>query len=345
MTDIDFDAGGVGDTVAHTKTALDEVLSGDSGEVNVSDTRVAEALERIRGTTQEDKGEAEGHLDKGAGAARAMEVSDAEGAGAAAAINSDAGPSAGAGAGGGGAARVQPGVQVTPAALAQMAGTAQPAMPMASPIMKQMANPMSNLMGAANMVAPMASHVAQAAAAPVMPSPSGKIALTPDQQARLIEALSEGGGSSSKGGLDLGSSGGKLFDIAKSLVAADIPYAWGGGTLEGPSQGISDGGGAADAHGDYNKVGYDCSGLSRYVHFQLTGEEVPRTSEAQYAAGSEVSAEEAKPGDFVFPNSSFGGGGPGHVQIYLGDGKVLEAPQSGDQVKISEMTPSIIKRM
>lgn len=82
------------------------------------------------------------------------------------------------------------------------------------------------------------------------------------------------------------------------------------------------------------------------MHYQSTGEEVPRTSQAQFAAGTEVSINEAKPGDFVFPNSSFsGGGGPGHVQVYLGDGKVIEAPQSGDKVKISEMTPSVIKRM
>ncbi|MBM4574861.1 hypothetical protein GS896_27775 [Rhodococcus hoagii] len=268
-----------------------------------------------------------------------MEASDAEGAGAVGAVAASGPAGAGAGAG---APRVQSNVQVTPAALAQMSGAMQPAMQptLAQPPM----NPMANPMGAASMIAPLAAQVAQAAA-PVAPaSAAGKVALTPDQQLRLIEALSEGGGSST-GSLSLGSSSGELADIAKALVAADIPYAWGGGTLEGPSQGISDGGGAADAHGDYNKTGFDCSGLSRYVHYQITGEEVPRTSEAQYAAGTEVSQEEAKPGDFVFPNSSFGGGGPGHVQIYLGDGKVLEAPQSGDKVKISEMTPSVIKRM
>ncbi|ULD38949.1 C40 family peptidase [Rhodococcus qingshengii] len=343
MTEIAFDAGAVGDTVANAKTALDDAIGDNKGGGNVSDPRVADALEKIRGTTKEGQDEAEGHLDTGATAARNMEASDAEGASAAGTINSGGAPAA---SGGGGAARVQPSVQVTPAAISQMKGMSPSPMPMqmASP----MPNPVSNLMNAASMVAPVASQVAQVAAPAPAVSTAGKVALTPSQQAQLVAALSENSESvsSKPGSLDLGAASGETVELAKKLVAADIPYAWGGGTLEGPSQGISDGGGAADAHGDYNKVGLDCSGLSRYMHYQSTGEEVPRTSQAQFAAGTEVSINEAKPGDFVFPNSSFsGGGGPGHVQVYLGDGKVIEAPQSGDKVKISEMTPSVIKRM
>lgn len=343
MTEISFDAGAVGDTVAQAKSVLDEALGGDASEVNAADPRVAEALDRLRGNTQEDKDKAEERLDNGAGAARVLEVGDAEGAGAAEAVPVGAGVSTGTGAGAG-ASRVQPSVQVTPAALAQMNGISptmsqpmmsQPSMPMSSP----MASPMSNLMNAANTLAPLASQAVAPAAT------AGKIILTPDQQAQLAAAIAEGGGEGETDSISLNAGGGSIGEITKGVLAADLPYAWGGGTLEGPSQGISDGGGAADANGDYNKVGFDCSGLSRYVYYQDTGVEVPRTSQAQYAAGTEVSLAEAKPGDFVFPNSSFGDGGPGHVQVYLGDGKVLEAPQSGDKVKISEMTPSVIKRM
>lgn len=338
MSDIGFDAGVVGDVTAAAKTALETALGGDASAVIAGDPRVADALDRLRSATQEEKSSSEEHLDTGAAATRTMEAGDAEGA------NSVTGISAGGGPGGvsngtGGSARVQPNVQITPAALAQMAAPAPQAMPTPQ---ASMIPPALNPMNAMNLMAPLA---AQAATSVVAPNVAGtKVALTPDQQQRLAEALAGISGGST-GSAGLGSSSGELSDIARSLVSADIPYAWGGGTLEGPSQGISDGGGAADAHGDYNKVGFDCSGLSRYVHYQQTGEEVARTSEAQYAQGTEVPLSEARPGDFVFPNSSFGPGGPGHVQIYLGDGKVLEAPQSGDRVKVSEMTPSIVKRM
>jgi peptidoglycan DL-endopeptidase RipA len=337
MTEIGVDAGAVGDAASRAKSALNEVLGEELAGTAVSDARVAEALERLRSATQEEKGVAEGHLDTGANAARTMESSDAAGATGTAGIGAAGATGA---AGSGGAPRVQPNVQITPAALAQMAGATSPTMQASQmAAMTQAARPMN----AMNLMAPMVAQAAQAATYAAAPS-AGKVVLTPDQQRQLAEALSEGARSSS-GSLNLGSSSGELSDIARALVSADIPYAWGGGSLDGPSQGISDGGGAADAHGDYNKVGFDCSGLSRYVHYQLTGEEVARTSEAQYSQGTEIPQSEAQPGDFVFPNSSFGPGGPGHVQIYLGDGKVLEAPQSGDQVKISEMTPSVVKRM
>ncbi|MDD4865570.1 MAG: C40 family peptidase [Mycobacterium sp.] len=131
------------------------------------------------------------------------------------------------------------------------------------------------------------------------------------------------------------SSGGsaRLNDIAKNVLG--IPYAWGGGSMSGPSQGISDGGGPADRAGDFHKIGFDCSGLSRYVTGQLKGVEIPRSSEAQYAAGMAVS--QPMPGDLAFPASA--GRPPGHVQIYLGNGQVLEAPSSGQTVKISPLSP------
>ncbi|WP_301851078.1 C40 family peptidase [Rhodococcus pyridinivorans] len=339
MTEIEVDAGAVSDAVARAKTELEGALEAVGLPSTVGDARVADALNRLRDATQDGGDASRMHLDSGAGAARAIEASDGEGATAAGGVGAASMPASP-------AARIQPNIQIPPAALAQIAGASPP--PVTPPVLSPMAPSMASPATALNMIAPVAAQVAQAAqaaAAPGVPAGvGGLVAMTPEQQQRLAEALSGGVGSSG-GSVGLGSSSGDLADIARALVAADIPYAWGGGSLEGPSQGISDGGGAADAHGDYNKIGFDCSGLARYVHYQLTGEEVARTSEAQFAQGTEVSLSEAQPGDFVFPNSSFGGGGPGHVQIYLGDGKVLEAPQSGDKVKISEMTPSVIKRM
>ena len=53
--------------------------------------------------------------------------------------------------------------------------------------------------------------------------------------------------------------------IARAESQIGVPYAWGGGDANGPTQGIRDGG-VADSFGDYNKVGFDCSGPVSYTH-------------------------------------------------------------------------------
>lgn len=129
-----------------------------------------------------------------------------------------------------------------------------------------------------------------------------------------------------------------VIGLAQEYAAEGIPYAWGGGHGGEPglSQGISDGGGAADAHGDYNKVGLDCSGLSRDFYYNAYGVDIGAgTAADQFNSGQSVSADEARPGDIYFPESA--GRPPMHVQVYIGNGQVLEAKQSGTDVMISEM--------
>lgn len=99
------------------------------------------------------------------------------------------------------------------------------------------------------------------------------------------------------------------------------PYAWGGGTLNGPSRGTG-----IDAH----VTGFDCSSLVRYAIFQGTGHTVtlPRTSQQQYNAThhNPVLLEALQPGDLLF------WGGPTtvhHVALYIGNQRMIEAPQSG----------------
>ena len=122
----------------------------------------------------------------------------------------------------------------------------------------------------------------------------------------------------------------RIIELAKQVVAEGIPYAWGGGSIDGPSQGISDGG-AADAAGDYDKIGFDCSGLARYLVYQASGVEIPRVSGEQYAAGQLVSAADARPGDLAFDDNP-----DHHVMVYVGDGQVVEAQQSGTNVMFSD---------
>lgn len=117
--------------------------------------------------------------------------------------------------------------------------------------------------------------------------------------------------------------------VDRAMSQLGVTYAWGGGDEDGPTLGIRDGG-TADAHGDYNKVGFDCSGLMLYA-FAGIGVSLPHYSGYQYNAGTRVDVEDRERGDMLF----WGPGGSAHVALYLGNGKMIEAPESGDVVKIS----------
>ncbi|WP_295641909.1 DIP1281 family NlpC/P60 protein [uncultured Corynebacterium sp.] len=119
--------------------------------------------------------------------------------------------------------------------------------------------------------------------------------------------------------------------IKRAETQMGVTYAWGGGNHHGPTLGIRDGG-VADSFGDYAKVGFDCSGLMMYA-FAAVGIHLEHYSGYQYTAGRQVPVSEAKRGDMLF----WGPGGSQHVALYLGDNKMLEAPQSGDVVKVSDV--------
>ncbi|MFI8565884.1 NlpC/P60 family protein [Rhodococcus sp. NPDC078407] len=130
--------------------------------------------------------------------------------------------------------------------------------------------------------------------------------------------------------------------IDRGMSQLGVPYSWGGGDENGPTKGIRDGG-VADSYGDYNKVGFDCSGLMIYA-FAGLGISLPHYTGYQYTAGKQVPSSDMKRGDMIFygPNASQ------HVALYLGDGKMLEAPQSGSVVKVSDvrysgMTPYAVR--
>jgi cell wall-associated NlpC family hydrolase len=103
-------------------------------------------------------------------------------------------------------------------------------------------------------------------------------------------------------------------------------YAWGGGSLTGPSEGFGP---------DVGVIGFDCSGLTRYAYAQA-GITLPRVAADQYAAFPRVSG--LQPGDLVFyatdpsdPSTIH------HVAMYLGDGQMIEAPESGERVHVTAM--------
>ena len=117
--------------------------------------------------------------------------------------------------------------------------------------------------------------------------------------------------------------------IDRGMSQLGVTYAWGGGNQDGPTLGVRDGG-VADSHGDYSKVGFDCSGLMVYS-FAAVGIQLEKYSGYQYTSGTQIPVGDAQRGDMLF----WGAGGSSHVALYLGDGTMLEAPQSGDVVKVS----------
>lgn len=122
--------------------------------------------------------------------------------------------------------------------------------------------------------------------------------------------------------------------INRALSQLGVTYSWGGGDANGPTLGMRDGG-VADAHGDYAKVGFDCSGLALYAYAGI-GVAVPHQTQAIWAAFPHLTDRAAlQPGDLLLYSSNGAANGIHHVGIYLGDDSMVEAPQSGDVVKIS----------
>ncbi|NIH83938.1 NlpC/P60 family protein [Amycolatopsis granulosa] len=116
--------------------------------------------------------------------------------------------------------------------------------------------------------------------------------------------------------------------IARAMSQLGLPYAWGGGTTAGPTRGIRDGG-VADAYGDYRKIGFDCSGLMIYAFAGVAS--LPHYSGYQYTAGKRVPLAQMRRGDMLF----WGRSGIHHVALYLGNGMMIEAPQSGLTVRVA----------
>jgi cell wall-associated NlpC family hydrolase len=80
--------------------------------------------------------------------------------------------------------------------------------------------------------------------------------------------------------------------------------------------------------------GFDCSGLLQYVWGRV-GVQIPRTTYEQWKTGRPVVKSLLSPGDAVFFEASRRG--PGHVGMYIGHGKFIEAPHTGANVRISKL--------
>lgn len=102
--------------------------------------------------------------------------------------------------------------------------------------------------------------------------------------------------------------------VIYAMSLADTPYRYGGNSANS---------------------GFDCSGFVGHVYRQTLGVSLPRTSRDISRVGTPISRSDLRPGDLVFYNTlraSFS-----HVGIYIGDGKFVHSPKSGNRVRVEQM--------
>jgi cell wall-associated NlpC family hydrolase len=104
-----------------------------------------------------------------------------------------------------------------------------------------------------------------------------------------------------------GSIGAQAVSIAMQYLG--VPYVWGGAS----------------------PGGFDCSGLTSYVYAQL-GIGLSHYTGSQWNEGTRVPADQLLPGDLVFFHSDLH-----HMGMYIGNGQMIHAPQTGDVVKIAPL--------
>lgn len=137
----------------------------------------------------------------------------------------------------------------------------------------------------------------------------------------------------SRGTISASAPGSVAVVLRRALSAVGVTYAWGGGGVQGPTQGIHDGG-VADVFGDFDKIGFDCSGLMVYA-FAGAGVYLPHFSGYQYDAGRHVPISGIQPGDMLFYSFDGTQGGIHHVALYIGNGMMVEAYESGMPVRVT----------
>jgi peptidoglycan DL-endopeptidase CwlO len=103
-----------------------------------------------------------------------------------------------------------------------------------------------------------------------------------------------------------------------ALSKQGSPYVWGG---DGP-------------------ITFDCSGLVKWAFEQAGVLGLPHSSQEQARMGSSVSRSQLRPGDLIALYSPIS-----HIGIYVGDGFYVNAPQSGDVVKVVSVPWSRVTAM
>jgi cell wall-associated NlpC family hydrolase len=153
------------------------------------------------------------------------------------------------------------------------------------------------------------------------------VILPPTQQAPVDPDLTPGlnNGFPALTGLAGGGARDKVIEAALSQIGT--PYSWGGGGIAGKSAGVGRGSGT---------IGFDCSGLVQYALAaggMSTGDMV---AAQQMQLGTQTDISQLQPGDLVAAADGH------HIAIYLGNGKMIEAPHTGAFVRISPVRKGMV---
>ncbi len=101
-----------------------------------------------------------------------------------------------------------------------------------------------------------------------------------------------------------------------ALRAVGTPYRWGGSSTSG----------------------FDCSGLVMWAYARF-GVRLPHNAASQSHVGRRVPRGQLEPGDLVFFS------GYGHVGLYIGRGRMVHAPQSGERVRVERLAGNYGRRL
>ena len=85
------------------------------------------------------------------------------------------------------------------------------------------------------------------------------------------------------------------------------------------------------SYGGASPAGFDCSGLTMFA-FGRVGVALPHNTNAIWAALPKIPRNRLRPGDMVFFN------GLGHMGIYIGRGRYVHAPHSGEVVEVAKLS-------
>lgn len=83
---------------------------------------------------------------------------------------------------------------------------------------------------------------------------------------------------------------------------------------------------------DYNwassgERAFDCSGLIYWIYKQNLGLDIPRVASQQGSSAQQIPLNQLQPGDLLYTSS--------HIGLYIGDGKMIHASRSNDEVVVS----------
>ncbi|WP_440494803.1 C40 family peptidase [Serratia sarumanii] len=109
----------------------------------------------------------------------------------------------------------------------------------------------------------------------------------------------------------------KQTAMAKLMGQMGKPYRWGGSSP---------------------RTGFDCSGLIYYAYKDVVKIKMPRTANEMYHLrdAAPIKKSELESGDLVFFRIN-NRGVADHVGVYLGNGKFIQSPRTGEEIRISQL--------